>query len=333
VSQRIRSLRQHPITGVPLVAIIAVAALALSLLDVVPVRSQALTLEGLRATRDVPLDDPWDAVWNTAPSRDVPLSAQNVAVPFGGGTVQALTARALHDGERIYLLLEWADDEPQQAVNGFLEFSDAAAVQFPAAEVQQVPPFTMGGPGQGVNIWQWKAVWQADMESGFTGSLDRYPDTYTDYYPGGEDPLYKPALFLRNPVAQREHTSSIENLVAEGFGTLTTDDTQDVSGSGVWREGRWRALFARSLEPAGPGLARFEVGVATNVAFAVWDGGSDDRNGQKSIAPFIGLSLSSDEAGSGFGGAQVLVLALVAVAIAVLGAYALLVRRPSPAGA
>jgi hypothetical protein len=63
------------------------------------------------------------------------------------------------------------------------------------------------------------------------------------------------------------------------------------------------------------------------VAFAVWEGGSDDRNGQKSIAPFIELSLSGDEAGSGFGSAQVLVLALIAVGIAVLAAYATLGRR------
>ncbi len=68
-----------------------------------------------------------------------------------------------------------------------------------------------------------------------------------------------------------------------------------MAGSGAWRDGRWRALFARDLDPSSPGLAEFSVGEETMVAFAVWDGGSGDRNGQKSIAQFIELRLSDAE--------------------------------------
>ena len=226
------------------------SAVGVGALDVVPVRSQALRLEALEASGEVPLDDPWDAVWDGAPSQEVPLSVQNISPPFGGGTVSALTARALHDGDRLYLLLEWADGEVDDAVNGFEEFSDAAAVQFPSASADGLPSYTMGGPGSPVNIWQWKAVWQADIKQGFATSQTRYPDTYVDEYQNGDDPLYRTAAYVGNPLAQREHDSPVENLVAEGFGTLTHSDVQDVAGSGAWREGQWRALFARDLAPS-----------------------------------------------------------------------------------
>jgi complex iron-sulfur molybdoenzyme family reductase subunit gamma len=309
-------------------------AVAVAALNVMPVESQSLRLEALEASAAVPLDDPWDAVWDGAPSQEVPLSAQAIAPPFGGGTIEALTARALHDGQRLYILLEWADDEVDDAVNGFEEFSDAAAVQFPAASADSLPPFTMGGRGAPVNIWQWKAVWQADIEGGFATSQTRYPNTYVDEYPNADDPLYKPAAHVGNPLAQREHDSAVENLIAEGFGTLTNADVQDIDGSGEWREGRWRALFARALEPADESQAGFEVGLASNVAFAVWDGSSGERDGVKSIAQFIELAVGEGAApaagaedGDGFGGAQVVIVVVIALAALAATAAVFIAQR------
>lgn len=321
-----RFTTRRPAGGL-LVALAVGAAVVVGMLDVVPVRSQALTLEALRTGSTISLDDPWTSVWSTAQSQDVPLSAQNISFPFGGGTVDALTVRALHDEERLYILLEWEDAEPNDAVNGFEHFSDAAAVQFPAAGLGEVPPFTMGGPGQPVNIWQWKAVRQADLADGFSTLQDRYPDTYTDGYQNGDDPLYKPALFLGNPVAQRDLDTPIENLVAESFGTLTSDAVQDVQGVGVWQDGRWRALFVRQFEPADTGLARFAEGETTSVAFAVWDGAADDRNGQKSIAPFIDLTVGTADAGSSFGGTQLVIVLLAALGILGLGGFVFAANR------
>ena len=303
--------------------------LALGMLPVIPVRSQTLHLEALRTTEVVPIDQPWAEIWDRAPQQEVPLSAQNIAPPFGGGGVTSVTARALYDDQRIYLLLEWADDEVDDAVNSLELFSDAAAVQFPAIS-GTAPPYTMGAPDVPVNIWQWKAVWEADLASGFATSSDRFDNTYTDYYQGGDDPIYRPAEAVGNPGAQRTRQSSIENLVAGGFGSLSTAPMQDVEGSGGWQDGRWRALFARGL--AGEeGYARFAVGERTLVAFAVWDGGAGDRNGEKSVAPFIDLALGSGGIGApgapavGEGGSPwllvgaLLIVVLVAVRLATFG--------------
>jgi complex iron-sulfur molybdoenzyme family reductase subunit gamma len=252
--------------------------------------------------------------------------------------VQAVTVRALHDRERLYLLIEWADGEPNDSVNSLDAFSDAVAVQFPAAAVDTLPSYTMGSAGTPVNIWQWKAVWQADIDGGFTTSQDRYPNTYVDGYPNADDPLYRPAAYVGNPLAQREHDSPIENLIAEGFGTLTHADIQDVAGSGAWRDGRWRALFVRELAPADDSQAAFEVGASTNIAFAVWDGGSGDRNGVKSIAPFIELGVgegaspaSAARDGAGFGGAQVLIIIVIALAMAAAASVVFIAHQQRPA--
>ena len=261
------------------------AAVLLGVLGIVPVRSQTLLLEAPWATGPVPIDDSWASSWDEVPKLRVPLSAQNIAPPFGGGAIKSVTARAQHDSERVYFLLEWADASPDASAAGNLDFTDAAALQFAIAT--NATPYTMGGPDLPVNIWQWKAVWQADIENGFETSAERWPDGVVDYYQQPDDSLYRPAEGLGNPNAQRDRTTPIEDLIAEGFGTLTTAEIQQVEGSGEWRDGHWRALFSRPLVPDDPQLAGFGAGATTPVAFAVWDGEAGDRNGQKSIAQFI----------------------------------------------
>jgi len=309
------------------------AAIALGLLGgalrLVPVSSQAITLEAARAPDELAADEPWAPLWALAPKQEVPLSAQNIALPFGGGSVTSLTARAFQDGRRLYLLLEWPDAQPDDVVNGLTAFADAAAVQFPGTAGPQ-PPFTMGTIGQPVNIWQWKALWQADMARGFTTTRDRYPNTYVDMYPAGDDPLYKTAFAAGNPLSQRDHESPVENLIAEGFGTLTHADVQDVAGSGEWRDGRWRALFVRDLQPSGDGYASFAVGSTTAVAFAVWDGASGDRNGQKSIAPFIDLSIGDRDVAARFGAEQVGIASLILLIAAAAVTLILVSARTKP---
>ncbi len=275
----------------PAAVLLAVAAaIVIGSFGVAPVRSQIPVLEAAPTSVAVPTDDAWAAVWNDAPSLRVPLSAQEVAFPYGGGTVDAVTVRSLYDEDRLYISMEWGDLSADDSVSGAAEFSDAAALQF-SADPLKTPPYTMGSPGAPVNIWQWKAVWQADAERGFPSSTDRYPNTYVDGYPGEGDSLNNPAAHLGNPLAARTHTSPIENLLAEGFGTLTSLDVQDVEGSGAWNNDRWRVVFARALTPRTEGLASFATNRTAVIAFAVWDGSSGDRNGQKSVAQFIELDI------------------------------------------
>ncbi|MFQ5523980.1 MAG: ethylbenzene dehydrogenase-related protein, partial [Acidimicrobiia bacterium] len=215
---------------------VVAAVVALGLTGVVPVWSQTQRITALEVSVSVPVDDPWNSLWDRVEPATVVLSPQNMVAPFGGGSVPLLDVRALHDAGRLYLLLEWEDSSIEDGVGRVTDFSDAAALQFPVTDADT--PFTMGGPGVPVNIWHWKAVWQADIVAGFSGVQDEYPHTYVDMYPGEGDSLYRPAEALGNALAQRTHSTPIENLVAEGFGSLTTAEIQDVDGWGEWRDGR-----------------------------------------------------------------------------------------------
>ena len=316
----------QPMASPTWVRTIFVAAVALAvvvgILGIFPVRSQTQSLVVSRTEESIPLDDPWAAIWETTTPETVALSAQNIAPPFGGGAVSAVAARALHDGQRLYFLVEWDDDSADSSVTGAELFSDAAALQFPINGAEA--PYTMGGAGLPVNIWQWKAVWQADIESGFETIQDRLPNTYVDDYQNPDDPLYLTAESVGNPLAQRDRMSPVENLVAEGFGTLTTSEIQDVDGAGVWNDGQWRALFVRDFVAADPELTSFAIGKVTQVAFAVWDGNAGDRNGQKSITTFVDLQLVDETApmpgeGSVRSDLLLLLLTITLAAIAVYG--------------
>ena len=117
-----------------LTAVLAVAAV-LTLMDVRLASSQGVTLTAKATDATVPLDDPLASVWQTAEPLEIPLSEQNVTLPFGGGSIRTVTARALHDNDKIVFRLEWEDTTEDASSFTPEEFRDAAAIQFPAKGV------------------------------------------------------------------------------------------------------------------------------------------------------------------------------------------------------
>lgn len=281
------------VTGIAIVVAAGVVAAVTGLLGVMPASSQVQVVQ-VRVAASVPGDDPFAAFWNDVQPVDVALSAQNLTRPMGGGTVAAVQLRAVHDDKRLYIMSEWSDDTQDAAVDTTTSFTDAAAVEFPAAGTTRIPAFCMGDPGAGVDIWHWKAAWQHDVDSGFATDRASYPDMQVDEYPQDGDPLFQTGLAAGNPLSVREHDSPVENLVAAQFGTLTHADVQDVGGVGRWKDGRWRVLFVRPLEGA-EGSPTFATGGKTNAAFAVWNGSAGQRDGMKSVSQFVDLQISGDK--------------------------------------
>ena len=73
------------------------------------------------------------------------------------GKVRAVSVRAAHDGERVAVRLEWADDN-QNTEFADRQFPDGAAVLFPtSADAALV---SLGSPEAKVNSW----FWRADLE-------------------------------------------------------------------------------------------------------------------------------------------------------------------------
>jgi DMSO reductase family type II enzyme heme b subunit len=275
--------------GLGILAVVLAAAALLTQMDLRLASSQDVTLTAKATDATVPLDDPLASVWQTAEPLEIPLSEQNVTLPLGGGSIRTVTARALHDGESIFFRLEWEDATEDISAFTPQEFRDAAAIQFPAKGVSTTPSFCMGQPGGEVNLWHWKADWQADIDSGFVNVQQAYPNSVVDYYPFADEEEFNPGLAAGNPLSQVNRTTPVENLVARGFGTLTTGDAQMVNGNGVWQDNKWYVLFAREMEATGDTYTPFSAGQSTDVSFAVWDGSAGERDGLKSVSLFADL--------------------------------------------
>jgi dimethylsulfide dehydrogenase subunit gamma/complex iron-sulfur molybdoenzyme family reductase subunit gamma len=87
-----------------------------------------------------------------------------------------------------------------------------------------------------------------------------------------------------------------ENLWADGFGTLTRMQMQDVTARGRHAGGKWRVAFFRAWKSKEGRAANLRG--TSPVAFAVWNGANDERDGFKAVTmqwqmlrPSIGLGI------------------------------------------
>jgi hypothetical protein len=286
-------------------ALVILVAGLLTLYKVPVASSQGITLMAEFVADDLPASDPGSELWKRAPAVEVPLSAQTIAKPFlAQSNTRSVTARALHDGSQIAFLVEWSDETLNDQTIRTEDFRDAVAVQFPLLEGQ--PFVCMGQPGGEVNIWHWKADWQADLV--VRQDMETiYPGMRVDFYPFAnpaagvlagpddyEDLNYLPALAAGNLLAAATRTSPVEDTFAGGFGGLTSQPAagQNVDGFGEWSGENWRVVLSRDLVSDEEYDASFESGMVYPMAFAVWDGENEERNGRKSTSQWISLQLA-----------------------------------------
>lgn len=285
---------------------IIIGAVTLTLLKIPIASSQGVSLVSSWVNEDLPVEDPASNLWQQATALDVPLSAQNVSKPFLlNSKIKSVTARALQNSTQIAFLVEWADPTQDDSGVAVQDFRDAAALQYPLSATQ--PFFCMGQVGSDVNLWHWKADWQAEITARKEMEQE-YPNMYVDYYPYAQaaegklasvaeytDLNYLPAQAVGNLLAAAALSTPVEDLVAGGFGTLTSQpkDGQNVQGFGQWKDGVWQVIFSRSLTSTEQDDISFVPGKTYSIAFAVWDGANQERNGQKSTSQWVSLQLSS----------------------------------------
>jgi len=279
---------------------ILIVAVTLTFLKVPLASSQGTTILAALVSGELPANDPDSPLWQDATVIEIPLSAQTVARPILRETrVKSLTARALHNDAQVAFLVEWDDETENDQMIRVQDFRDAVALQFPQAQGQ--PFFCMGMQGGNVNIWHWKADWQADLVA-WQDMEAVYPDMNVDQYPFAEaaqpapadyqDVNYVPALAAGNLFAS-VRPSPVEDIIAGGFSTLTSQSPEDqnVQGFGVWQNGKWRVIFSRELTTQQADDVVFSPGTMLSVAFAAWDGANGERNGQKSTSQWVSLQL------------------------------------------
>jgi DMSO reductase family type II enzyme heme b subunit len=234
--------------------------------------------------------DPMDNFWESLDPVRVPL---NPLWPEPN-QVYAVAVSAVTDGKKLAVLLQWRDELPQNTAIRVQDFQDGAALQF--SMTGNYGFLGMGDTNNPVNLWQWKAGWQAEVETHAPDLHDAYNSMHVDTY-FQEDRHFATASDAGNVVSQ-PHKSPVEDANARGFGSFKSQPIaqQNVAGKGVWHDGFWNVVFIRDLKSKESDDVKFAAGKPVPVAFAIWNGEQHDRNGRKMISNWYQLILDDPKA-------------------------------------
>jgi len=134
----------------------------------------------------------------------------------------------------------------------------------------------MGQSDSRVNIWQWKAA------------------------------LEQVAIQTGQP-----HNGT-RNLTSNGICKAVETPGMPPTATSTWRDGRWYVIYTRDLGPADEGTAPLLPGKATNAAFAIWDGGSGETRGMKSVSTWVPVEIAQEKASEATGWVLLVITGLVA---------------------
>ncbi len=277
--------------------------------------SQPVTIPVGTIKGPIPMDGA-NPLWESVPGVLIPLSGQTITTPMHPNiSVKTVMVRMATNGKEIAIWANWGDQTQNNTTIGPQDFRDQLAVQFPV-QTSGAPPFQcMGQSGGVVNIWRWNAEWQYDLGRGVAGMWDvdnQYPSIAWDFY--YEEPAagvtymdrtgrslgpFNPGIWSGNILSDPDmRTSTVEDLNATGFSTLTTQASQDVYGYGAWEPygamkggccsgPTWLVVMKRTLKTSDPNDVQFSGGASIPIAFAVWDGQNVERNGMKGISTWF----------------------------------------------
>ena len=242
-------------------------------------------------------ETPSDPAWAAAPEHIAPLLLQDLVEPrlMQPSTTQ-VRVRALTSGSQIAFRLEWVDPEVND-LPGAGRFPDGCAVQVPQKTEVTAPDPQMGQVGRGVLITYWRADWQASVNGRGDSITDLYPNASVDHYPFTA-PSLAPGSVEQAQAAQRyapadavgnrrggPRTSAVEDLVAEGPGTITKAPVTASHGRGERTPQGWAVVITR---PVPDGLTPAARSMA---AFAVWEGSAQEAGARKMRTAWVGLAM------------------------------------------
>lgn len=242
-----------------------------------------------------------DKAWAQIPVHHAKLLLQDMVEPrLMQASTGIVDVQSVTDGQKIIFRLEW-NDPTLDDVPGPGRFGDAVAVQLPAAPTPDIPAPQMGENGKPVEITYWSAIFQA-MVNGRKDDIQAiYPYANVGHYPFEAAPLkqgsatqqemakrYAPARSLENPMSGPRPVP-VQDLIAEGPGTLRAADKNLSNGSGKHSQAGWTVVIVRPF-PTGA-----QLGGRTQVAFAVWEGSHQEVGAKKMRTAWIPLSLGSSK--------------------------------------
>jgi len=213
--------------------------------------ASATVIEALKVKGNIPLD-PTDPFWsNYGPTKGthvvLDLDPQMVTNPmWPNPATKWVNVKAANNGSEIAVRLEWTDSTRNDVMVRSQHYKDQSAVMFPVNQAGEEPPFTMGGDGERVNIWQWKATWDKEGagRTGNTGMQDM-EDQYEYMAMGsGSYYMYEPdgSLKLDNSTPTGEPGTKEAARADRGAGDIAKRSTYVDFGmgknEGVYNPGR-----------------------------------------------------------------------------------------------
>jgi ethylbenzene dehydrogenase len=249
-----------------------------------------------RPASAMPLDSN-DAAWSRAPEHVAKLLPQDLVEPrLMKPSTDEVIIRALATATEIAFRLQWVDPVPNDTP-GPASFLDGCAVQIPSKLDTEPPDPQMGQAGRPVEVTFWRADWQASVNGRPDDIRSLYPNATVDHYPFNAKPLesgstgqkefarrYAPADAVGNRrVGPREFP--VEDLTAEGPGTVRPLPSSRSRGNGVRTKEGWSVVLVRKLPD---GLA---PRVRTQVAFAVWEGSRQEVGSRKMRTGWVPLTI------------------------------------------
>jgi hypothetical protein len=259
------------------------------------------TSEVVAVVKDRLPTEPGDAAWNDASFHTAELLLQDMVEPrLMEVSTPNVDVRAITDSRSIAFKLTW-EDATQNDLPGASRFVDACAVQLPITSEPNVPAPQMGEEGRTVEIAYWRASWQAVVDGREDVIRALYPNATVDHYPFEAASLepgsakqqalemqYAPARALGHAM-EGPRERSVEDLMAQGPGTLTRMAEQRSDGAGQYGGEGWEVVIVRRLPK---GLSPND---RTQVAFAVWDGDREEVGARKMRTGWIPLHVQGEE--------------------------------------
>lgn len=241
-----------------------------------------------------------DAVWKGAQFSDVTLYPQttiklndkiaNELNADNGAKVASIAA--VYNGKQISFMIKWPDGTMNiQHGSKTDSYADGFAVQFAAGDVKatELPYIGMGSEGRPVVVHLQKAV-KGFYEPNGKGNVEYQVNP-------NQTALFNEDLEAFNKKVKAIGSNDYERaFISEGFRSMTEiKDGSNTSYSRLgYKDAAWMGTVSRSMKDDYVNLNQGAI----PVAFAVWDGAKNGRDGLKNLSSWVSVELEGNGDGS-----------------------------------
>jgi len=212
--------------------------------------ANAADIKAVKVSGSIPVqpDDPfWSERYGPTALKHVviDMDPQMITNPmWPNPSTKYVFVKAATNGKEIAIHLEYNDATRNDIMVQSQQYKDQAAVMFPVNQSGEEPPFTMGGDGERVNIWQWKATWDKEgAGKNDNSAMQDLEDQYKYMAMGsGSYYMYEPSGKLSGIDTAHSSGTKTGSYKSKGAGDITKRSSNIDFGmgknEGVYNAGR-----------------------------------------------------------------------------------------------